>query len=268
MNNLNVDHITDLCKHFESEYTKDVYIIRCTRGEATFIINAQRHTIKAGQSFVLLDGITFKVQNQSSDLRIILYTIGYDFFTEVTLLCDNIIFRVLALSVPNIVSSNKLKFSHSLLDNIAYLVNQKFYVYKAKSIANLLESYIHDYFNILYPLVIDRLNDSNNNDEFLISKFYNDVLKYKKRSVSFYAEKLNISKRHFFTITQRTMRLTPGNLITEVITAFIKSSLATTNQTMSQIAEELEFPDISSMGQFFKRHTGISPSQYRKEHKL
>lgn len=36
-----------------------------------------------------------------------------------------------------------------------------------------------------------------------------------------------------------------------------------TNMTIQQIACELSFPNASSFGTFFKKHTGLSPKNYR-----
>ena len=36
-----------------------------------------------------------------------------------------------------------------------------------------------------------------------------------------------------------------------------------TNMTIQQIAGDLSFPNASSFGTFFKKHTGLSPKNYR-----
>ena len=36
-----------------------------------------------------------------------------------------------------------------------------------------------------------------------------------------------------------------------------------TNMTIQQIASDLSFPNASSFGTFFKKHTGVSPKNYR-----
>ncbi|WP_366518190.1 helix-turn-helix domain-containing protein, partial [uncultured Mucilaginibacter sp.] len=33
--------------------------------------------------------------------------------------------------------------------------------------------------------------------------------------------------------------------------------------SIAQVAEEINFPDQSSFGKYFKKHTGFSPSEYR-----
>ncbi|MGL4584645.1 MAG: helix-turn-helix domain-containing protein [Flavobacterium sp.] len=40
-----------------------------------------------------------------------------------------------------------------------------------------------------------------------------------------------------------------------------------TNATVSQIAIDLNFTEESYFGRFFKKKTGVTPLQYRKQHK-
>lgn len=40
--------------------------------------------------------------------------------------------------------------------------------------------------------------------------------------------------------------------------------LRNTTKSIKQIAEEMNFPNQSFLGKYFKEHVGMSPSQYRK----
>jgi AraC-like DNA-binding protein len=43
-----------------------------------------------------------------------------------------------------------------------------------------------------------------------------------------------------------------------------KALLKSTNMTIQQISEELNYPSQSFFGKYFKRIVGVSPSDYRK----
>jgi AraC-like DNA-binding protein len=52
--------------------------------------------------------------------------------------------------------------------------------------------------------------------------------------------------------------------ITRSVILNAKAKLATTNLSVQQIADELNFPNPSFFGQYFLRHTGMTPKEYRR----
>ncbi|KAA6314445.1 hypothetical protein EZS27_034938 [termite gut metagenome] len=43
-----------------------------------------------------------------------------------------------------------------------------------------------------------------------------------------------------------------------------KALLKSTNMTIQQISDELNFPSQSFFGKYFKRQVGVSPKEYKK----
>lgn len=82
-------------------------------------------------------------------------------------------------------------------------------------------------------------------------------------SVSFYAEKLCISKKYLSLIVKEKMRVTVGTVIASIRTELAATMLRDPDLTIQQVAEKLSFSDQSSFGKFFKKHTGMSPMKYR-----
>lgn len=99
----------------------------------------------------------------------------------------------------------------------------------------------------------------------LVKKFFQMVEEnYEKNlSVAQYADKMAITPNH---LTQTVTHLT-GKTSSQIIKAKqileIKRLLVHTNQSVTEIATQLNFPDQSYFAKFFKRETGISPLQYR-----
>ena len=78
-------------------------------------------------------------------------------------------------------------------------------------------------------------------------------------SLDFYAEKLCISKQYLSLI-----RVTAGTIIAVMRTEVASRLLRDPDLTIQQIASKLSFADQSSLGKFFKKHTGVSPMKYRQ----
>jgi AraC-like DNA-binding protein len=53
--------------------------------------------------------------------------------------------------------------------------------------------------------------------------------------------------------------------INDVLVTEAKILLRKPGATVQQIADELNFGDQSSFGKFFKKHTGLTPREYRKQ---
>ena len=85
----------------------------------------------------------------------------------------------------------------------------------------------------------------------------------KQHNVSFYAGVLFVTSGYLNKIVKQVTGRTAKTLILEAIVVEAKNLLENSQSTVAEIAEELEFSTSSSFSIFFKRHTSLSPSQYR-----
>lgn len=86
-----------------------------------------------------------------------------------------------------------------------------------------------------------------------------------EHEVEFYAGKLCITPHYLSRITREYMNLPASRVIAGELTACIYRLLRNPEYTLPQIAEWLHFFDQSSMGKFFRKHTGKTPAAYRQE---
>ena len=85
-----------------------------------------------------------------------------------------------------------------------------------------------------------------------------------EREVSFYADKLHLTPKYFSTLIKEVSGKTAGAWINEMLLLEAKVLLQNQKQSIAQIAYDLNFSDPSHFGKFFKKHTGISPKEYRE----
>ena len=85
----------------------------------------------------------------------------------------------------------------------------------------------------------------------------------KHREVSWYADEMTLTPRYLTT----TIRNVSGYTVSEWISKFVikdaKYLLKHSDMTIQQVAYELNFPNQSFFGKFFKKHTGMSPGSFR-----
>lgn len=86
-----------------------------------------------------------------------------------------------------------------------------------------------------------------------------------ERQVAEYARKLFITPKHLSSVVKEISGLTAGDWIENYVVMEAKVLLKTTDMTIQEIAVYLNFANQSFFGKYFKHHTGISPTSYRKQ---
>lgn len=88
---------------------------------------------------------------------------------------------------------------------------------------------------------------------------------YKKGlSITGYARLLHISSRSLSDLTHQLLGKTPSQMIQERIILEAQRMLLYSDLNINQVGYRLGFDDASYFVKFFKKHTGISPSEFRK----
>ncbi|SEW49635.1 helix-turn-helix domain-containing protein [Chitinophaga arvensicola] len=84
-----------------------------------------------------------------------------------------------------------------------------------------------------------------------------------EHSVSFYAQQLCKSPKTLSNLFALFNQKTPSQIIQDRITVEAKRLLSYTDRSVKHITFELGFEDVSYFSNFFKKNTGISPSDFR-----
>ncbi|MFC6101586.1 helix-turn-helix domain-containing protein [Olivibacter domesticus] len=84
-----------------------------------------------------------------------------------------------------------------------------------------------------------------------------------ERSVQFYAEKIFITPKHLTKVVKEETGKSVGQLVNEMVIAEAKILLDTSSLTVGNVATELNFSNQFFFSKFFKKHSGLTPSQFR-----
>jgi AraC family transcriptional activator of pobA len=85
----------------------------------------------------------------------------------------------------------------------------------------------------------------------------------KEHSVKFYANILNVTVGHLTKTVKQVTEITAKQCIENAIILEAKILLQNNDLTILYISEELKFANTSFFSTFFKKHTSLSPSEYR-----
>lgn len=83
------------------------------------------------------------------------------------------------------------------------------------------------------------------------------------RQVSHYAEKLCISPKHLSAVVKSITGRTAGDWIENYVVMEAKVLLKTTNLTVQEISDRLNFANQGFFGKYFKHVVGVSPRAFR-----
>ncbi|MDR0815228.1 MAG: helix-turn-helix domain-containing protein [Bacteroidales bacterium] len=99
----------------------------------------------------------------------------------------------------------------------------------------------------------------------LVDNFLKHVQAHYKeqRDIGFYADKLCLTPKHLSKVMKENSGKSAGEWIDDYVILEAKALLKSTNMTIQQISDELNFPSQSFFGKYFKRNTGMSPKTYR-----
>lgn len=108
-----------------------------------------------------------------------------------------------------------------------------------------------------------------NSDDILVrlsaflNEYYNNGLqfKYGVPGVQYFADKLCMSTNYFSDMVKKTTGENAGNFIRNQIVRIAKNRLVSTGN-ISQVAYDMGFEYPQHFSRMFKKHTGMTPSQY------
>lgn len=85
----------------------------------------------------------------------------------------------------------------------------------------------------------------------------------RNRKVEYYASQMNVTPKYLSMLLKETMNRRPSDIIQLFTMKAIEYRLRFTDMTMQEIANDLQFPNASFFGTYFKGHKGMTPLEYR-----
>lgn len=84
------------------------------------------------------------------------------------------------------------------------------------------------------------------------------------REVLFYANELGVSSGYLNEICNDISHHTAKEIIDSAVSARLKYELSYTSKSIQELADEYNFPSQSYFSRYYKRMTGMTPSEFRK----
>ncbi|WP_418379352.1 helix-turn-helix domain-containing protein [Alistipes finegoldii] len=137
-------------------------------------------------------------------------------------------------------------------------------------VSGLIATTIYKVGDIMYHYLAEHpegQNNSHNRAEEYFKQFTHLLGEHfrEKRSVGFYARQLCITPKYLTTLIKRISGQSVSEWIDNYVILEAKTLLKYSTMSIQEIAYYLNFPNQSFFGSYFKRNTGMSPSQYKAQ---
>ncbi|MFI3328772.1 MAG: helix-turn-helix domain-containing protein [Rikenellaceae bacterium] len=242
-----------------------ISFIRCERGSAKVDRDGSQFAFCAGSHIALYESSMFRILDATDDFEYVECRAELDFAAELYPYLDNSAWGVFE-------NNNSLVTEVSPMDMLAIYFQQLCNLYDSGEVQYSRQIALHTFLGYILTLynrlVVLGENSGNSvsvNYSSKVDHFYHLCSMHHAswRTIDLYADELNMSKRHLYSIVQESTGMSPKQILDGFIIATIKKMLLTTSLTIQQIAEELNFPDQSTLRQFFFRKIGVPPSEWR-----
>lgn len=261
----------------------EMWVCRVVEGEAVVSFNMSEYTVHKGDAFVVMEGELFLMVSSGEGLvmevmvfRNTLLNVVYPFlgaevnwslvdgplrlfgqmespYSQMLLLdCESL---ACMLKHPDKLSDNKLMLAMTAHFLLTYFKAASAEIEKSKLKNERTESV--------------SISMGGKRSYQLLTQFYALISEQRpvaERNLEYYADRMHITVRHLFKVCKGETGHTPKEIIDDFVVGDIQHMLLTTEQTFQQLADRFAFPDQSAFGQYFKRHTGLSLTEFRKIH--
>lgn len=232
------------------------------RGEADINFNLVDRHLSAGTLVYLGPGSIINPIRLSDDLEI--YGIGLFADFPMPFASGNMPAalngQVRDFQLP--VDADNLQTARNILDTLWHLVHQPDYHRPTVSslVAALMRHYDH-----LFHLQADTLAATRSREQTIFDRFIQLVNQHcrEEHKISYYADRMCLTERYLGTVVRQTSGTTAKDWIDRALITQAKVLLRHSNHSVLQISEELNFPNPAFFSKYFKRLTGITPSEFQ-----
>lgn len=244
------------------------WVLLGVQGHAVVQVGAMVDRLMKNVELIVLSGTEVRVLEVSENFRVRMFVFSQEIYAE-TVLWLGVSFSKYLAGVPfyRLAEGSVFLMSSRLRMAMAELVEGE---RRNEFVGVMRRNFVQNYFFYLYDKclkVSERVGNPYSGKGRHFYGFLSLLDRYvqTERRVGFYADRLCITARYLGeAVSESAPGESPKSLIDKRLIGEIRVLLQRVDWSVQRVAEELCFPDQSYLCRYFKRHTGISPSEYRK----
>lgn len=249
---------------FESPFKANVTTaIICIAGRSEGYINLTPNITEASSLTIILPGQILEHKYISDDFKGLFIIMSQAFINNLHIQTQSSLFYSISDN-PSITLSEKglnsiLRFYSMLKEAIQSTENP----YRLETVMFLTKAF---FYGTSYSFHKEKGDSDKSKQQIVVDNFLELVKEFykKERSIAFYANKLCITPKYLSHLVKQNSSSSANDWINRYVILEAKALLKSTNLTVEQISDELNFSSQSFFGKYFKRITGLSPKDYKK----
>ncbi|SEF55301.1 AraC-type DNA-binding protein [Xylanibacter ruminicola] len=260
------EHINKAPMPTEPRKMNFILIGLCTKGRIEYRLDTQEMIINPGDILIVSDKHVVDKYQPSPDMEGLCMMLSVNFFHEIIQNVRDVNSLFLFARSHPVMSLDRKE--QDTFKEYFQVIKQKIgdngNFFHKDLIRTLLLAMFYDVGNIINR--VRKLDKPQTRAEAIFTNFIKMVeANYKhERRISWYAIQLGITPKYLSETVKAVSRRTPNEWVDNYVMMELRVLLKNSTKSIKEITEEMNFPNQSFLGKFFKEHVGISPNKFRK----
>ena len=242
--------------------------LSCISGNLRFSINAHEKELKAYQILLCRPNDLLSNFEFSTDCQGIVMCVSREAIHD-NIRLDNLFWKSkLPLNENPILhlSEEEIQLLSRYGQLIDYRVRMKGRPYSKEVVTALIRAFLLELYINISARQSEQPDPYYRRKDSLFQTFMKKLtsMEVKPRSVTWYAEELCVTPKYLTSVCRESCGRTAFDVINEAVLTDVRYQLKYSQKSIKEIADYLDFPNISFFGKFVRRHVGCSPKEYRR----
>ena len=235
-------------------------LILLDKGESRAIVEGKEYHLKAPCLAIVMPNQTYCLLEASEELNLRAIIMSNRFTAN---LMSSSLNRMVQKNPIVEISSDIISFN-TYYKVLLHAVKSPIKSYRFETAQHLTMSMLYFYIRKLVKIENDKKRK-----EVIFDNFCEELRKYFSinRTIPFYSGRLGVSPKYLNDIVKEKTQITANDYIDKVTVTECKALLSSTEMSIQRISMLMNFSSYSGFGKFFKRMTGMSPTEYRERTK-
>jgi len=248
-------------------------VMFCIHGNFMVDLNLRSYEIKENSLLVYIPGYIVRMDpaSKSKDLHLVFVAISRDYLSSLSFDITQLFKQSMKIMNNPCVtlSEDELTVCRKYFD-LALDVTSRGIEKQKEALGSLVSSFCYTLVSMWGQKISDARNQTDDSHsvraKMIMEQFLGLVTEYhcSERKMNFYADKLCLTPKYLSKLVRQASGRSGPDWIDSFVVLEAKNMLKYSDLPIKDIVSYLNFPNQSVFYKFFKAHTGMTPSSYRR----